>query len=311
MPQRLVVQTIAFKSNPIPRNPITPTPITPTPLERKRMEPTPIPAIPVKQPDLEETIVNPTPPPPVPMTPAPAPEPTPKPETKPAVKQQAKPAVKPAPKPQDVKKPTPPPQKKPEVHKPDIHSNAQKAAAEKAAADAKKKQEDAARKQKKKHDEEAAKKEAEKKLVERERQQKLVAMAQESIAKISGSSDKGAPKRENVTLSAVPHTIGGLEVDALAVPKGAPAISHREMTYRDELASRLKLMMRLPEYGDVKINLTLDRTGKVLKVEIVSTESKANRSYVEKTLPGLTFPSFGANFESAAQYTFPITLSNE
>ncbi|HEV8052196.1 MAG TPA: hypothetical protein VGP47_06860 [Parachlamydiaceae bacterium] len=326
-PSRLVVQTISFKSNPIPRNPIPRTPISPTPLERKKVEATPIPPVPIKQPELEEIIVNPTPPPPLVVPP-----PT---ETlNPPVINPTKPTPAPI-KPPVLKKPVVPP-KKPEVKKIDTHTNAQKAAAEKAAADVKKKKDDAARKKKqqdeaakKKHDEDAAKKKQlddaakkrledeavrkneSEKLVERERQQKLVALAQESIAKISGSSDKGAPKRVNATLSPVPNAIANLEVDTLSVPKGAPAISYRETTYRDELASRLKLLMRLPEYGDVKINLTLDRSGKVLKVSVISAESKVNRTYVEKTLPGLTFPSFGGNFESAAEYTFPITLSNE
>jgi len=71
------------------------------------------------------------------------------------------------------------------------------------------------------------------------------------------------------------------------------------------------LLLRLPDYGDVKVNLTLDRTGKVFKISVINAESVANRKYIEKALPEMSFPEFGTNFASAAEYTFAITLSNE
>jgi hypothetical protein len=55
----------------------------------------------------------------------------------------------------------------------------------------------------------------------------------------------------------------------------------------------------------------LDRSGKVFSVVIVSSESVANRKYIEKIVPTLTFPGFGSNFGSVMQYTFSITLSND
>ena len=84
-----------------------------------------------------------------------------------------------------------------------------------------------------------------------------------------------------------------------------------EVSYRDELANRLKLLLRLPEYGEVKVKLTIERSGKIAKVLIISSESSANRKYIEKTLPGLTFPQFGTRFGDVDQYTFSITLGNE
>lgn len=143
------------------------------------------------------------------------------------------------------------------------------------------------------------------------RQQQLLASAQERIAKIAQSRDKGSPaKRTETALTVVPIAITGLEIEALS-GSAAPLQSERELSYNDELAGRLKLQLRLPEYGDVKIKLTLERAGSVAKVEIISAESSLNRKYIEKTLPTLTFPPFGANFNGASQYTFAITLSNE
>lgn len=59
------------------------------------------------------------------------------------------------------------------------------------------------------------------------------------------------------------------------------------------------------------MNLTLNRSGKVAKVAIISAESIVNSKYIEKTLPELSFPAFGTNFAAASEYTFMITLSNE
>lgn len=281
-----------IKKNPLPATPITKTPLPPTPLERKTMAPPPKqeaskPAIPVSPP-----------------TPASASK-SPAPSVKAAEKTPIKTAVPPK---------TPPPKN------PFLEKRAAKLAEDKAAA-AKKKQETEAAAAKKKEAEAAAKKKQEvettkkkeaEQLAEQVRQQKLLADVQESIAKIGGNRDKVTPnKTGSRALAALPNAITSLQIDTLPAAKGGPSLSPREMTYRDELAGRLKLSLRLPEYGDVKVNVTLNREGKVVKLVIVNAESQANCKYIEKTLPGVSFPAFGNNFASAAEYTFSITLSNE
>lgn len=136
----------------------------------------------------------------------------------------------------------------------------------------------------------------------------LLAKAQESIAKIQATSvtigaGQAAPRPE--------LKIPQLKVLPKSGDEEMAGWSAGEVGFRDELASRLKLQLRLPEYGDVKIKLTLARAGRFVKVFIVSSESKANRQYIEKTIPTLTFPPFGHNFENVDEYTFSITLSNE
>lgn len=140
------------------------------------------------------------------------------------------------------------------------------------------------------------------------KRQQLLAQAQQSIAKVSQTQDRlGAMSSTSAKL---PAMIENLHVEA-AVLGDVSRLSKQEVSYYDELASRLKLLLRLPEYGEVKIKLTLERSGKFVKVMIVSAESSGNKKYVEKTIPTLTFPSFGSNFDEAAQYTFVISLSNE
>jgi colicin import membrane protein len=143
------------------------------------------------------------------------------------------------------------------------------------------------------------------------RQQQLLADAQERIAKIAKNRDNIAPgKGKESALTIAPVAITGLEIEALP-GSSAPLFSEREIGYRDELAGRLKLLLRLPEYGEVKIKLTLEKTGKVANVVVVSSESSANKKYIEKELPSLSFPPFGTNFNGSSQYTFAVTLSNE
>lgn len=145
----------------------------------------------------------------------------------------------------------------------------------------------------------------------KERQLKLVSQAQERMGKISQTRDKlSSSKSLNSINTKLPHAITSLQIDALPT-SDVPQLSDREISYRDEIAGRLKLLLRLPDYGDVKIKLTLERTGKIAKVVVVSSESDANRKYIEKILPDLTFPAFGTRFSNAEQYTFTITLSNE
>lgn len=143
------------------------------------------------------------------------------------------------------------------------------------------------------------------------KQKKLLAAAQESIAKIDqGRAKISSAKSTLNNMNIAPVAISSLQIDALPV-NSSVSLTVGEKSYRDEIASRLKLLLKLPDHGDVQLKLTLDRTGKVSKVSIVKSASSENRKYIEKTLPGLKFPAFGSHFENSAEYTFIIQLSNE
>lgn len=133
------------------------------------------------------------------------------------------------------------------------------------------------------------------KTVMNPKQKELLAKAQEKIAKIQ--SVKNTPVK--------------LPMPDLIALDAEPDLNDMVIGYRDELAGRLKLMLRLPEFGEVKIKLTLDKSGRVIKVIVISSESDLNRKYVENELPSLPLPAFGNNFNGMTEYTFPITLSNE
>lgn len=139
----------------------------------------------------------------------------------------------------------------------------------------------------------------------------LLASAQKSIAKIEPTHDKlGASQISLESVPKVPRSIDSLQIEAILGEKKGELTS-QEIGYHEELARRLKLLLRLPEFGEVKIKLTLERSGQFVKVVIISTESDSNRQYIEKSLPKLKYPSFGNNFTDKEQYTFVIALSNE
>lgn len=143
-----------------------------------------------------------------------------------------------------------------------------------------------------------------------EKQQALLKKAKESMAKIDKNVvDVGSTVP--VTFRK-PGKIEKLQIEGLPTANSSKAVfSENESSYHEELASRLKLFLRLPDYGEVKIKLTLERSGKVGKVAIVSAKSVQNKKYIEDTVPGLSFPAFGDNFSGQSQYTFVISLSNE
>jgi colicin import membrane protein len=149
----------------------------------------------------------------------------------------------------------------------------------------------------------------------RQQQEALFAKTKENIAKIGETRDKIGSKKsiemKNGGDSKLPQQIGHLHIDALPTGSVIEGISGKERSYREEIGQRLKRALRLPDLGQVKIKLTLSRSGKVLQVQILSSESEKNKQYIERTIPSLVFPSFGTNFIELSQYTFDIILTHD
>jgi colicin import membrane protein len=139
-----------------------------------------------------------------------------------------------------------------------------------------------------------------------QQQRTLLSRAKENMKKVASGN-----LLADVALAAVatPQKIEALQSDALLIDTPT-VLNSQEISYRDELAHRLKLLMKLPEYGELQLKLTLDRSGKVVTVKILQSASKSNRTHVEKILPTLKMPAFGKNFGNQAEYTFSITMSN-
>lgn len=228
--------------------------------------------------------------PPKPKEVAKPPEPAPKPEPKPEPKAEEKPAPPPKPKPapkKNVEKPKPVQKKS----TPKPAPKPKKATPQKTVA---------------KTTKEPPKVDVAKEALKK-KQKELLSKAKDKMGKIS--TDKVIASASAIS-AATPSKIAALQIDSLTIDTPTP-LSSQEVAYRDELASRLKLLLKLPENGEVKLKLTLDRAGKVHKVKILNSKSNDNRAYIEKTLPLQKMPPFGNNFGSAPEYTFTITLTSD
>lgn len=294
-PSKLLVKSVQLQPRPL----TPPMPIAQNEPVHEVLQPAPLPQ--------KETVpVKPTPPQEPPKKPVeekknPPPAPKPVPKTKPAEK--PKQPEKPKPKPTEQKKPTPKPQDKtPEPKKPTPKPQEKLKSPEKPTPPKPTAQEIAAQ--------EAA---IAAKAAAQAKQRELLSQASASLSKVGETREKiGSTKTSDLSSTLLPQTISSLQIDALPSMEGSGGeLSAKEITYRDEVAYRLKAFLKLPENGQVKIKLTLDRSGKVASVTIINSESTKNRQYVEKTLPTTSFPPFGNRFGQVQQYSFMITLKND
>lgn len=270
-------------------------------------EPAPSPA-PAAEPEIasepiHESVVEEAPP-------KPAPKAVSKPVSKPVPKPSAKP--KPAPKPT----PKPKPQAKKEVKKPPVQNKEalkqKEMAKQKEAARQKeqaKKQQEARKLEEARQKEQARQKELERK------QNAMVSQALASLDKASKADAKksGIQGSSGKFTSSAPTAISSLASESLVSIEGGQEsdFTPQERTYYDELVSRLKLSLKLPEYGQVKLSLCINRAGSVVRVTDVKCKSSKNRDYIQKTLPKVHFPPFGQNFSGEKDHTFRLTLTNE
>ncbi|KIC70860.1 energy transducer TonB [Candidatus Protochlamydia amoebophila] len=145
------------------------------------------------------------------------------------------------------------------------------------------------------------------------KEQQLLAKAKENLAKIGEAKQKSnSTTPTKIGESPILKQVQNLQIDTL--PQGNSVqgeLNGRDSSYRDEIAQRLKLFLKLPDYGSVQVKLTIDRTGKIAQISIVKSESSKNQQYIEKNLPTIYFPAFGTRFEGLSQYTFLVTLNND
>lgn len=132
--------------------------------------------------------------------------------------------------------------------------------------------------------------------------QQALAKARESLAKI----DKVQKKQPEVRAESTPN-VPRLRVDAR--PERATAVEASD--YQDEMARRLRLLLRLPDYGAVRVQVTITKRGAVSGLEVVNAASEINRAYIEQVLPTLTFAPLNNHFGQVPNKTFTLTLEND
>lgn len=126
-----------------------------------------------------------------------------------------------------------------------------------------------------------------------------------------------AQKVENTLLAAAKEALSQLKQTPMLDPVTTLALSEEVPTkltassYEQDLAQRLHTLVRLPEYGQVTLQLTLNRNGTVEKFEVTSAESQINRDYIQQQLPKLRFVTFGTRYPGEEKHTFLLVLKNE
>lgn len=134
----------------------------------------------------------------------------------------------------------------------------------------------------------------------------LLAKAKENLSKVlNGESFKGQKSESSVSNLQDLGKIDALKIDSVDVQ------ATEDMGYAGSLASCLRKMLCLPEQGEVKVCLTLDRRGNFVDVEFLGSKSAYNEKYLEKTIPGIKYPPFGKSFENEPKHSFIITLTND
>ena len=135
--------------------------------------------------------------------------------------------------------------------------------------------------------------------------EKSLNAAKEKIAKLRETRDKLMTAKETTSLKLQDLAL----IDALKID-GISSANVQDSGYYELLSSKLKQVLKLPAQGSVKILLKLDRSGKLIFLEIVSSENESNRKFIETTLKKTQFPPFGKSFNGKNDHTFPITFES-
>ena len=149
---------------------------------------------------------------------------------------------------------------------------------------------------------------------ERAEKKRQEALLKEKLASAQNQLAQ-SQKNRHTQLSSTPNSFAqikqlkGLQVDTLAEEiSELTNWSSKEISYYDEVAALIKASLCLPDYGSVKLELTITKEGKVAEVKILASQSQKNRDYIDKTIVKLKFAPFGAHFSGKERVSFPITL---
>ena len=81
--------------------------------------------------------------------------------------------------------------------------------------------------------------------------------------------------------------------------------------YGEFLTAYLQEMLHLPDFGEVKVQITVAQDGSVMKYAVVKAESDKNKKYLEEKLTSLRFPEFKGKGIKKSEETFVLTFCNE
>lgn len=144
------------------------------------------------------------------------------------------------------------------------------------------------------------------------KQKEAAPAKKESAAKPKG---KAVAKKQEPVKKEVVEAPKAKKRPALVVPAKietkAPVIeSEIDPNYGEFLIAFLQNSLDLPEYGEVKARLEIDRFGKLVKCEIIDAKSTKNAEFLKAQLPELLFPYLNDFGIVDSTQTFTITFRN-
>ena len=140
----------------------------------------------------------------------------------------------------------------------------------------------------------------------------LITAALSNLDQVDKNAQKAAQSPSSLSAKSI-AMLDELHSDTLSIStqNSDEHLSGAEKSYYREIIQRLKLCLKLPEYGQVQLKLTLSRAGKTLSVQVLSSKSRKNQKYLEEMLPKITFSSFGTNFSNEKSHTFMLNITND
>ncbi len=136
------------------------------------------------------------------------------------------------------------------------------------------------------------------------------------IQKKTAIVEKDKPKKKvikeiNEGLAKIEHKVYSMPRSKLDVPQiqSSPPVEPFETGWSSQeetLMSFLHASLNLPEFGEVKIQLTIKKDGSVSQMVVLQAESQKNKAYLQEYLPHLQFPLI-----LDKEKTFILTFCNE
>ena len=140
-------------------------------------------------------------------------------------------------------------------------------------------------------------------------------------SKFAAACGSGSGSGSGGGSSTVAHVgaVGALNVESGVAMAGTDAgeacegyvSASPEACYIGDLIRRLQLNVRLPEPGEVRVQLTLKRNGAIASVEVLSGSKASIKQTIEKKLKAVHFSPFGMGFSNESEHTFNLRLSND
>lgn len=135
----------------------------------------------------------------------------------------------------------------------------------------------------------------------------LLEELEERIAKIETKRDK---IRSTADI-AIPKSIdSSFSKETIEHSQESDAIDELN-NYSEFLVAYLQQQLHLPDFGEVKVEISVRQDGAIEKYVVLKTESEKNRKYLEERLPVLRFPEFKGKGLSKSRQTFVLTFCNE